>query len=846
MRNRCARLRPSALLALLLAGGVSVVSSSCNVNEVETWVYNSFFKSNTKECRECGVGQYGSDGKCYDCPSFTRRRQDRDPNKFSGTLWCSNSCAEMYAKPDANPYGKYRQAQDVYFNNAIRSKEQARSAVLAYFTSKDSYSGEPRLLATCQPCEAGKFLSQYMAQNVLTYHKHDLAVLNYTTAQIDELVSIQGRLQRFTWSLCRACPTGLVPGMWTIPEDVREMTGDGALKPVNTELVIPCTACSVLKGVPVTDAKTGVVNCKPCENRMYQLAKSETFIAHRELKKTHFGDELITLTVGANCAHCPAGKQALWAGGATGFWRGAQCRGSAEEECCSPCPLNQFKEKAEDVCNNALADHVVLDGDSFTLSGGLRQRACGAGERLTYCTDNGCDKNVGWRTCLPCSLDETTFELPGSGCAQCEPGNFHHLVDKSNPKQCAECGTCDELQVKPSEVQLLKITGFSKAPSEYLVVQKSATCAPLQVRRLEKSNGVLALAGDAHWRQRSRALGEPLPPHHYLDRTNGTNCRKAQCSGRCQQLFMYSEGCGNSVTPDKTWVQKTKSNPQRLSSVSPADVTDTKEWTVLSQGHCQFCTPCDAGKFNEGCDKQSQYELGKPEGECKQCKVTCFTGSFLLHPEKEAGCHDPPVHLNSTDNSRKFQTLHDYTCEPCPKWVKDGQKLSIVAACGLQSADATYDHYSAQTVNNVVQKTAKPVLPMERGDDLLALVPRKNFRGFMDNRLDYCPSGYFFDSTIPGCDFVNNGKELKVHKRAVIVGYNAYQPACCRACKNCVGATQKKDMSSWRECTGNSLEDVQDRCVDKCVLGYWEETVGTGAAAEKRCKRCSSCFDGVV
>jgi hypothetical protein len=45
---------------------------------------------------------------------------------------------------------------------------------------------------------------------------------------------------------------------------------------------------------------------------------------------------------------------------------------------------------------------------------------------------------------------------------------------------------------------------------------------------------------------------------------------------------------------------------------------------------------------------------------------------------------------------------------------------------------------------------------------------------------------------------------------------------------------------------GDSVEDVQDRCVDKCVLGYWEETVGTGPAAEKSCKRCSSCFDGVV
>ena len=32
--------------------------------------------------------------------------------------------------------------------------------------------------------------------------------------------------------------------MWVVPDDVRIMTGDGALKPVNAELVIPCRACS--------------------------------------------------------------------------------------------------------------------------------------------------------------------------------------------------------------------------------------------------------------------------------------------------------------------------------------------------------------------------------------------------------------------------------------------------------------------------------------------------------------------------------------------------------------------------------------------------------------------------
>jgi hypothetical protein len=53
-------------------------------------------------------------------------------------------------------------------------------------------------------------------------------------------------------------------------------------------------------------------------------------------------------------------------------------------------------------------------------------------------------------------------------------------------------------------------------------------------------------------------------------------------------------------------------------------------------------------------------------------------------------------------------------------------------------------------------------------------------------------------------------------------------------------------MSSWQQCMGDSVEDVQDRCVAKCVHGYWEESVGSGGTAEKRCRRCSTCYDGVV
>jgi hypothetical protein len=47
---------------------------------------------------------------------------------------------------------------------------------------------EETTLAFCKPCAAGTFLSQYKAQDVLTYHKHDLAVMLYTPAQMGYVV----------------------------------------------------------------------------------------------------------------------------------------------------------------------------------------------------------------------------------------------------------------------------------------------------------------------------------------------------------------------------------------------------------------------------------------------------------------------------------------------------------------------------------------------------------------------------------------------------------------------------------------------------------------------------------
>jgi hypothetical protein len=136
-----------------------------------------------------------------------------------------------------------------------------------------------------------------------------------------------------------------------------------------------------------------------------------------------------------------------------------------------------------------------------------------------------------------------------------------------------------------------------------------------------------------------------------------------------QDPFKYSDGCGNGVVAAKTWVQSPGPQPssKRLSDVQPADVADASKWTVLSEGNCQFCTHCSAGECKEGCDQQRQYDLGKPEGECKQCKTACANGEFLWHSEKEAGCHEPPAHQNVTDGSGKFAILEDYTCTRCAR-----------------------------------------------------------------------------------------------------------------------------------------------------------------------------------
>ncbi len=79
------------------------------------------------------------------------------------------------------------------------------------------------------------------------------------------------------------------------------------------------------------------------------------------------------------------------------------------------------------------------------------------------------------------------------------------IVDKNNWKQCVECDLCIELAVVCLEVQLNTMSSFTQVPSKYKVECVTANCVPMHQCQLEKAVGALVLAGDAHWRHRSKA-----------------------------------------------------------------------------------------------------------------------------------------------------------------------------------------------------------------------------------------------------------------------------------------------------------------------------------------------------
>ena len=773
-----------------------------------------FFGSHN--CKECDKGKYGSGGSCHDCPFFTRRRKYRDESNL-GTLWCTNSCKELYENKKIVTDVEFRKTGNAGLQLSVLKKRSQPIGEISFATQ----------FYVCDICPQSTFRQQ-IAADMATGFRADLRVIGFTDAEVDSVSNVAGS-RRFIWTFCRACPRGFVHDIWEIPDDVvvdtRTITGVSTWTPdpQNTEYMIPCRACPKWQGVPKEKV------CTQCKTGEYQTLENVQFIKHTEAPEwSEAMRQLTTIWTGVECRACPEGHEIIY----------FPCRGD-ETSCCQPCDINKYKPATGIQCTYAQDQNVVTkskDGEKvYVKSGGTKAELCGKGEQF---------KNLdGWKTCLPCSLDKTDRAKASSGCEPCNHEKEEHLA-ADNGISCIGCTLCQELDVQSSSLDLKIYAQFKQLSEIVMVPQKIATCKPLKNPNLKLENGAWLIEGEAHWRRKGKKNGENLPDFYYLQKNNNT-CEKKHCASLCENVaFQYADNCGNQVVGNYKWLKKTSDPPKQVQVKDLSIDAISTDWTVLTQGMCLPCKPCDAGSYNEDCNKN--YEGGKPEGKCQACKKECLDLNgihrFMLHSDGEAGCHQPRANKKSSKENNKFETLTDYTCEQCPTWVLDPStgKLSVVTACGSKKTE--YLHHG-EVRNGILTSVSKDVPPISPAGQTIQDLPQENFRGFMTDLVEYCPSGFFFDTTSQDCTFTATpGKKLRIQQTDVLVGYDEYSPQCCKACTSCSGATEKRDMDSWQECTGATLVDTQNRCVDKCVLGFWEDKTGTEAV----CRRCSTCFAGVI
>jgi hypothetical protein len=210
----------------------------------------------------------------------------------------------------------------------------------------------------------------------------------------------------------------------------------------------------------------------------------------------------------------------------------------------------------------------------------------------------------------------------------------------------------------------------------------------------------------------------------------------------------------------------------------------------------------------------------------------------MYHSEKEAGCHAPPEMHRSANNLWKIN--ENYVCQRCPTWVREADKTYVVTACGVGEK---YTGWMWDENSNLVTQT-KVVSYSNWEADLAELGDTyRNYRSFMRDLQPYCPTAYFYDEKVAGCNLGQLESQIYVvpgtAARTVSIGYQQYNPSCCRACTTCTHF-KKKDTSNWKACMGDSVVNTQDFCVDRCGAMYWENTTAS------ECCRCSTCDSGFL
>ena len=793
-------------------------------------------------CRSCPWGYWsrGDYDACEICPANTVITNGKF-NRRMIKKWCEEDCGESWKNLVMHPtdalamktlyYVSFPtlpciKSRDYNIDGCTNIDEQLARTMVVVRTQPLDFSNSGR---ECRFCQQGKYIAKTRRTGGTAFGSVDIRCVDCPLGM--ESASVLRKVSTFIPPDVLLLSTRHIPVLETVPGDFVQFG---------------CRACSELEGIP----QNGV--CTMCAKDT--VGSYTAFTEYQHAEQVQMPAALgynFKLVLGTRCVKCPAGYEYY-------NWKERNahtpCRSiNGVEDCCRICDINWFSSAPGNRCERALQDHATPRpfGSTSSYKCTTGHNLLTTGQELVYCNREDClaeaesaqSNKLGWRACRPCTFSDTK-RSSDAGCTQCSQENS----DLRDPYgQCKTCGSCNmllavdgmttfhqiEASLRASIARLPSITNIIDAGYRYMSHNLTATCSPLPRRTIQ--NSIISDKDMYKIQQRSQAYDE-VPEFHTLIRS-ATNCTLTPCAAVCEEHFQYSPGCGaQEIDPVKIWVL--------VDNVAQpyTGLTNVQKQTELYTYHgtCQLCATCLKGHYNDRCNVYNTANIN-PAGSCLPCLSRCpEAGFFMHHSERDGGCHAPPAAHMAAEGNWKIK--ENYECRRCPTWVKSGNNMSIVTACGLGQKYLGWAWNGDGSKLVVVEKNILQFAGFagweqdrrELGNDW------QNYRSFTRDLVPYCPLDYFYDESIAQCN-LNEGTQYKVPGKdfSVLYGTSAYNPNCCRLCRVCP-STQKKDMANWQRCTGNTLSDTQTNCVSRCGSGYWENIT------ETECHRCSTCQEGFI
>jgi hypothetical protein len=423
-----------------------------------------------------------------------------------------------------------------------------------------------------------------------------------------------------------------------------------------------------------------------------------------------------------------------------------------------------------------------------------------------------------------------------------------------------------DVQFTFSDQSIWSLYGFDASNFKQKIL--TVECKPLPKRSLTVLGDVVIIEGQDMYRKKVDAvLQETQYRNKYMShtaevvpakntvlhtlRTDGEDCALMHCHEVCNDFaYQYSKGCGPTYY-EQAFVQRTDADDQDFYLLSEANrdllfgsPATLESWTLVHQGVCVYCQDCQPGHFNELCNDYSQ---DKPEGECQMCSQAhdCAGDQYLWHPDGEKGCEPPATsskYIELLDGTIRVRVTSNYQCKTCASFFIEktdkGERIYVVGGCGQQ---AMYEHYSTLQHGVYANDAAIEVLD-EDGDNIYRAVVTK---------LPYCPPGFYYNENADRLCSLQDHRNKAAENDRVYVYEQAYrgfkqngdvwESFCCQECITCSSTNfERKDLSQYQTCLGDSLQDTQNHCVEKCPYGYYE----TNNNGVPECHVCTDCSCG--